>query len=205
MPRFQLSRPKLKQAIVRALQSCTPEQTGAVKLHKVLYYSDMVSFLESGAPITGAEYRKRPHGPTFDGLLSVLAEMERDGVISIEAVTYFGYLKKQFRLLRGGNFDLLSEAETKILDEVIEFVCHHNTARSISEFSHDVVWEMVDSGDVIPYHSAFNWLPSEVEDADLEWATDVREQVASTRPIRATEVEGRPSSDLRRILHAVPR
>ncbi|MGO4836011.1 Panacea domain-containing protein, partial [Rhizobiaceae sp. 2RAB30] len=62
------SRDKLRAAVLHVISSCKPDRLGAVKLHKVLYYSDMLSYLDTGKPVTGAEYRKRPFGPTCDAV-----------------------------------------------------------------------------------------------------------------------------------------
>ena len=76
MTNFVVDRIKLTEAVCLIIDSCNPRDFGAVRLHKVLYYSDMLHYLENGAPITGSRYRKRPFGPTCDHLLGVLAELE---------------------------------------------------------------------------------------------------------------------------------
>ena len=35
---------------------------GSTKLCKLLYYSDYTAFARTGAPITGADYIRQPHG-----------------------------------------------------------------------------------------------------------------------------------------------
>lgn len=189
--RFKLDREKLKDAVRVIVDSCNPHDLGAVKLHKVLYYADMISYLESGSPITGAIYRKRPFGPTCDSLLGVLSELEGDGSIRIDEVAHYGYLKKEFRSLKRRNHSVLGESELKIIESMINFVCHENTARSISNFSHDVVWDMVDFGQEIPYHASLNWMPTEVSQSTLDEATEVWSRIANTRPIRSSELESR--------------
>jgi hypothetical protein len=140
----------------------------------------MISYATEGAPMTGAKYRKRPFGPTCDDLLNVLPEMEHDGLLRVDYVNYFGYTKKEFTPLVHFTSDRLSEAETRLIDEVADFVCNNNTAKTISEFSHSKPWEMVEFGEELPYHSAYNLFPTEVSQQALHWAKNEIVKVAAT-------------------------
>lgn len=185
--RARLNRDKLRAAVLYVAGSCAPEDLGAVKLHKVLYYSDMLSFLDTGAPITGAEYRKRPFGPTCDAVLPVIDDLVREQAISVETVPYHGYRKKQFRLQRQADTNQLSAGEKALLDEMVEFVCKNHSAKTISEFSHDMVWEMVEFGEVIPYHNSIHLIPSVPSKEALDWAGGEAEHIAGTGLGAATE------------------
>ncbi|MGH6874164.1 MAG: type II toxin-antitoxin system antitoxin SocA domain-containing protein, partial [Aestuariivirgaceae bacterium] len=66
---MQFDREKYKAVILYTCVRCEAHQLGSVKLHKVLYYADMLHYAHVGAPMTGSTYRKRPHGPTSDELL----------------------------------------------------------------------------------------------------------------------------------------
>ena len=72
---MQFDLAKLKDVILYACSRCEPSRLGAVKLHKILYFSDMIYYANVGAPLTGATYRKRPMGPTCDQLLATLNEL----------------------------------------------------------------------------------------------------------------------------------
>ena len=197
MSRFKLNKEKLKHAVCFVVENCDQSDLGAVKLHKILYYSDMLFYLETGKPITGATYRKRPFGPTCDTLLKVLPELEAEGTIGIKEKNYFGYMKKEYISLRKCNYSSLSTDETEVLRSMVNFVCQNNTAKTISDFSHDIVWEMVDFGQDIPYHSVLNWLPTEVTDQLVDDAENLWGEFESQRPVRASELEGRAPSPLR--------
>jgi hypothetical protein len=169
---MQFDREKLKAVILYACSKCEPAQLGAVKLHKLLFYADMVHYAETGTPITASTYRKRPYGPTNSELLGSLREMAASGDITISTVEYFGFNKKQYSANRLPNLERLSGAETALLDEVIDFVCRNNSAKTISEFSHSRPWELVEFDEVIPYHSALHLFPNQVSLEAFEWATD---------------------------------
>jgi hypothetical protein len=165
---MQFDRNKLKAIILYTCGRCPPEQLGAVKLHKVLYFLDMISYALSGHPVTGAVYKKRPFGPTCVPLLPALAEMQRDGQLDISHSEYFGYSKTQYAALQAPDLEQLSEMDLARLNEVIDFVCYANTARTISEFSHQAPWEMAELGDVIGYDTALLLFPSQASAEALD-------------------------------------
>jgi Protein of unknown function (DUF4065) len=178
---MQFNRAKLETVILYACSKCDSSRLGAVKLNKVLYFLDMLHYAWTGASVTGATYRKRALGPASDHLLYALNEMSRDGAIRINEVDYFGFRKKEYIPLVLPEEDRLSADEKKLLDEVIDFVCFNNTAKTISEYSHQRPWEMVEFGDEIPYYSAFRLFPSEVSSEALDWAESEAERIADSR------------------------
>lgn len=178
---MQIDRAKLKSVILYAISACKAEELGAVKLHKVLYFSDMLHFMHEGHPITGAKYRKRPFGPTCDQLLPALGEMSREKEIDIFEENYFGYCKKTYAAHKEPELNRFSKTEISLINEVIDFVCKNNTAKTISTFSHNLAWEMVDFGDELPYKSAYYILPAQVSPEAMEWASEEVERVESQR------------------------
>jgi Protein of unknown function (DUF4065) len=167
---LQFNKAKFKQLVLYICANCSPDQLGAVKLNKVLYFADMIRFAGSGLPVTGAPYRKRPYGPTTDALLPTLRELERDGAIRIEDMNYFGYRKKVYIPEGAPDTSLFNDEEIRLVDDVIAFVCHNNTAKTISELSHNKAWELAEFGAEIPYHTAFYLFPSLVSEETREWA-----------------------------------
>lgn len=158
---MQLDRNKMRAVILRACHTCEPHELGAVKLNKVLYYFDMISYAHHREAVTGATYRKRPNGPTSDQLLFLLRDMEAVGDIEVRNVNYHGYLKKEYIAKAVEPKGILSKQELSLLDDVLDFVCRQNTAKSISEYSHSLPWEMADMGGIIPYHSAMLLIPAQ--------------------------------------------
>ena len=178
---MQFDRAKLKAVILYACSRCDPSRLGAVKLHKVLYFLDMLRYAGSGTPAIGATYRKHVWGPTCDQLLSTLREMDREGTIQFNEVDYFGFRKKEFIPLVPAETDRFGTEEKELLDEIIDFVCFNNTSKTISEYSHQRPWEMVEFGDVIPYRTAFLLVPSEVSAEALDWAESEADRIADSR------------------------
>lgn len=191
-PQMQFDRAKLKAAILHTCRSVKPERLGAVKLHKVLYFLDMIHYAQTGSPVTGATYRKRPFGPTCVPLLPILRELENEGAIEIRDVDFHGRRKKEYIAKARPEKGLLNAVELDLLKEVIEFVCDKNSARSISEYSHRLPWEMAEFGEEIPYESALLLFPSQASpeafDAVEEEAGEIEAQRSKGDAVVFTEL-----------------
>jgi hypothetical protein len=179
---MQFDRTKLKTVILYACTKCDPSEIGAVKLHKVLYFADMLHFAHVGTSITGSTYRKRALGPTCDQLLTAISDLVRERALEVREVDYFGFRKKEYVPLAKPEIDRLNETETSLLDEVIEFVCRTNTAKTISDYSHNRAWELAEFGDILPYHSVFHLFPTQVSQEAMDWAAGELKNFEAERP-----------------------
>ncbi|MBA4007497.1 MAG: hypothetical protein C0471_10115 [Erythrobacter sp.] len=178
---MQYDREKMRAVILHAARGCDPEDLGAVKLNKILYFLDMISYANHRLPVTGATFRKRPNGPTSDQLLFALRDMERAGDIRTDTVEYHGYYKKEYHALVPAPDGILSEQELSLLSDIVDFVCRKNTAKSISEFSHKIPWEMADMGGVIQYHTAMLLFPMQPSPEAFDAAEDGMKEVEAKR------------------------
>jgi hypothetical protein len=199
---MQFDRSKFKDVILYTCRKCDRSKLGAVKLNKVLYFLDMIRYAWTGGPVTGATYKKRKHGPTTDQLLFALRELQAEKKLEIHSVNFFGFTKKEYMALVEPDISRLGKEEIVLLDEVIDFVCSDNTAKTISEYSHQTPWEMVEFGQEIPYHSAFLLYPSEVSLEAIEWAEAEAKAIAdqSARSEQVVYTDG--SVFRRRLLEA---
>jgi hypothetical protein len=167
---FEFDRGKFKALVHYICWRCQdPTKLGAVKLYKVLWRADFRAYLEFGEPVTGATYVKRQFGPVPSGVLPVLGELEREGTLSIREVDYYGRDKKEFFALKRSDSSLFNAEEISLVDKEIEYVTEEHTAKSISEESHDEIWEMARIGEKIPSFTVFS-KPAEITESDIEWA-----------------------------------
>lgn len=175
---FQFDRERLKEAVFFIANHCPPEELGNVKLHKALYFSDMIHYLREGRPLTGVDYLKQKFGPVARHLTVTLKALQTDGALEVREEDYFGLYKKSYVPMRPYVPDLLNDAERSLILEVLEFV-RGKSAREISEFSHSAPWELVELGEVIPYHAALRLVPDELEEEDREWAIAAAREYAA--------------------------
>ena len=127
---------------------------GAIKLNKILWRLDTLSFIELGQPITGTEYQKLQFGPAPRRLVPVRRQLVQEGHIE-RKVNELPDGREQERIipLRPGNKELFDESELEIVDRVIEEMWEFN-AKEASERSHGKAWETARDGGSIPYEAA---------------------------------------------------
>jgi hypothetical protein len=146
-----------------------PATLGSTKLNKVLWLSDFLWYRETGEPITGATYVKREFGPVPRAILPALRKLEEEGSIAIEETEYHGYAKRQFHVHTAPSTDCFTSDQLDLVNKVITYVCEGHTAKSISDQSHDHIWEAAKDGEEIPYATVFV-TRGRLDDKDRAWA-----------------------------------
>jgi len=147
---------KFRELIVYiASRSEEDQRFGAVKLNKLLYYSDFTAFSVLGKPITGASYQNLHEGPAPREFLTAQKAMLRKDV-ALEHRPYFGgTLQKRLVALRAPDMSDFTEEELRIVEGVILEFWNMN-ARQISRYSHDEYgWRLTDEGETIPYAASY--------------------------------------------------
>lgn len=168
---FQMDREKLKDAVCLIADYCPPEELGNVKMHKILYFADMMHFLHEGRPITGVDYLKQKFGPVARHLSAAVSELSTEGRLRVTERPYYGVTKKTYEPIGSVDTGRLSPDEIALIKDVADFV-RGKSAKEISEISHNAAWEAADLGEVIPYFTALHLVPVEVTEADRQWAID---------------------------------
>jgi len=193
---FQFNRSKFKETVLYICGQCEATNLGSVKLHKTLYFADMLKYVWDGQPITGETYQKSQLGPTSQHLYWVLRQLEGEGALQVKEVDHFGYLKKEYIPKRTADTTPFSKEDLQVLDEMIDLVCRKNTARAISEISHTRAWEIAYLGQEIPYHTAFLIFPPMVSAEAMEWAEQEGPRIVNERS-KGNAVERRTLRDFR--------
>lgn len=124
---------------------------GAVKLNKILYYSDFRAFERFGVPLTGVRYFRLPKGPAPKMLVPVRDELVREQALRIER-RQVGPDHHQERpiALREPVTELFTADELALVDEVIRDLWDQ-TAAEVSDASHDIRWRALRNKDPMPY------------------------------------------------------
>lgn len=148
---------KLAELILYISQKCASDPTfGAVKLNKILYFSDFFAFGNWGSPITGVEYQHLPNGPAPRRLLPVRDQMVDNRDLVIQRVQLqSGNVQHRTVNLREPNLDLFSGREIALIDNVIEALDRLN-AQQTSDLSHRMVgWKATSDSEIIRYETIF--------------------------------------------------
>ncbi len=171
---MSFNREKFKSLVHYIAHKSDPAKLGKTKLNKILWYSDIVAYLQTGEAITGETYKKRQFGPVSHHILGILDELESESKIVIRSIELFGgYAKKEFISLIRPSLEGFSAEEISIVDSLLEIICENHTATSISEASHDRIWELAEIGETIPYNTVFAAHLDEIDEDDIEWAHEV--------------------------------
>jgi hypothetical protein len=152
----QFNEAKLAELILFiAKRSESDRRFGKTKLLKLLAYSDFEAYSRLGMPITGAHYRKLPHGPApreAPELLEILEEREE---LQRTKALFFGFEQQRYRALREPNEALFSSKELDVVSSVISRFSGLG-GREIADQSHRdfIGWRMADDLADIPYRTA---------------------------------------------------
>jgi hypothetical protein len=162
--------PKLTTAIHYVISRCRPDDLGATKLNKILWFADVEYYERHGESITGDQYIKRQFGPVPKHALAVLDGLEQAGAIVSREAVYFGKPKKEFWSLREPDISNFDPNAIAIIDRMIAWICLDHTAASISERTHDLLWESAEMGETIPLGAALAFRADEITEDDVAWA-----------------------------------
>jgi hypothetical protein len=175
-----MNRAKLKALVHYIVSKSDPSRLGAIRLNKILWYLDTISYRSDGASITGETYIKRQHGPVPAHILSIVGELEHENAVVVRTRHRFGYPMTDYIAMTDADVSALSPAEIELADEIRALICDEHTAMSISQLSHTQVWEAANIGEEIPMQATLASSPGEVTDELLHWADGVRVRYEAT-------------------------
>lgn len=122
-----------------------------VKLMKMLWYGDNVSYKRRGKSITGLVYSALPMGAVPEGYEQIL---DLDGV-EFETVLYdFDRMGYKFHPVEGFQIKELTPEEIDVLDAVIAEVGHLNSQEIIDKMHDEDAYKCTDRNCIIPFSYA---------------------------------------------------
>jgi hypothetical protein len=146
---------------------------GATKLNKTLFYSDLAHYLATGKTLTGTKYKKLQHGPVPSEILTSVSQLESSGKLMTKTADCYGHNKTEYISLQEPDLENLEKDEIDLLAMMIDYVCDNHTASSISELSHDIVWEAASMGEEIPMSAYLASKAGNIEPQDISWADGI--------------------------------
>jgi hypothetical protein len=143
---------KLRELILHiCIRSEDDEAFGAVKLNKLLFFSDFLAYLRLGKAITGQDYQKLDHGPAPHRMLPILKQMEQRSAIRQRPNEFYGMEQTRTVALERPDLSKFTAEEIALVDTVIAHF-RGKTARQVSDESHQFLgWEVAEQGEIIPY------------------------------------------------------
>ena len=161
----------------------SPNKLGAIKLNKILFFSDSITYLNEGESITGETYIKRQYGPVPKSILPIISELVTNKRIVTRDKKYQGITKREYISLKEPNLKEFFAEEIALIDNIINFVCDGHTAESISDLTHDDIWEMAEIGEEIPLNAAFVAYLGEIDESDVKWGMSSIKEIENSQAI----------------------
>lgn len=173
---------KLQQVILYFLEHINNVHLGRTKLMKLLYYVDFNHYESHGRAVTGATYRKLPHGPYPKDAEKLIQKMEKAGLLQEVKANHKGFTQHRLITLKG-KFDpaKFSGAELQTLERVAADWADA-TAQQIEAATHrEAPWAGTADGKKIDYEMAEyrGAIGSEPLDASLAKSSKFADYVAS--------------------------
>lgn len=178
-PERTFDQDRLKTLVHYICYQChDPSVLGAIKLNKILWYSEVIAFGRSGDSLTGETYVKQQFGPVPRHVLGIIEDLKAEGALVTREVEFYGKLKKKYIALKKPDITMFTADEISLVDSVIDVVCHKHTASSISMASHDAIWKLAEIGEEIPLYAALASELGEITEHDVKWAKRVLTETA---------------------------
>lgn len=160
---------KFKDLVHYICHTADRDELGAVKLNKILWFSDMITYIKKGKSLTGAVYVKRQHGPVPKEILRALDDLSEEQKMIVREVLYFGNTKREYISLVEPQIGRFNAPEIDLIANLTHHICHNHTAGSISEATHDKIWELAAMGEEIPYCAIYGAQLGDITQEDIEW------------------------------------
>lgn len=142
------------------------EYFGATKLNKLLFYTDFLTYILYGAPVTGYSYQARPGGPMLKDFYKIRGEMDGKEIV-IAQRNFGGHRQDKTFAKRDPNYGMFTGEEMSIITHIVNEFKGVNAAQ-ISSLSHEFLgWQAVEIGEEIPYEIA---LVSTADLTEEEWS-----------------------------------
>lgn len=122
-----------------------------VKLMKMLWYADALSYKKSGYAITGMVYRHNDMGALPVGHYSLM-NLEKLNVHEEESYNYDSML--HIYPAQGMDYNVLTAEDKKVLDEVIKKFKNYKAKEIVDYMHEEKAYRETRSGDIIPFSMA---------------------------------------------------
>lgn len=152
-----------------------PSRLGKVKLHKIIYYSDLYRLRTKAKPITGVTFVKYPFGPYVPEMDEVLSELQKEGKLHIIPRDEYNEYDSIGLVGKGTpNLQDFDDREISIVREQMDEICAQ-TATNISDKSHGPIWQMTEMYAPIPILAEIAYNLIQVTDKDVAYAETLPE------------------------------
>lgn len=147
---------KFGELLVYIASKCEDDpRFGAVKLNKILFYSDFAAYRRLGRSISGDEYQHLQEGPAPRHLPPIRDGLVREGALEVRPTRYYTMTQKRLVALREADLSEFTAEEIAIVDEVIDELWRLNGSEASSRTHQEIGWRITQESETIPYRTAW--------------------------------------------------
>ena len=128
---------------------------GAIKLNKLLFFTDFLSYARSGRAVTWHEYRKLQNGPAPKRLRPLVDQLISEGRAVIVSRDYFNRTLKRLVAIKPADVSKFTSSDIALVTDLIQMFWGRDAA-SMSRIADRFVvqWNSLELLETIPYETA---------------------------------------------------
>jgi len=150
------NRQKYLNALVYFVTNCNNEKLGIMKLNKLFYYLDFISYRDRDMSVTGEKYIHLPKGPFASTLQEdILKVARKSGLIEQKEDVSKKYGKRnRFQTLKDPDLSIFDEYEKKLLDYLCVNFRDWSTDQMVAQTHSEAPWVFSKPSQVLSYKDA---------------------------------------------------
>jgi uncharacterized phage-associated protein len=151
-----LNKEKYTNALLFFISECGNDHLGIMKLNKLFYYLDFISYRDRKISVTGETYVRFPKGPFAESLENeVLAPAEKNNLIERkrDPSEKFG-VRNRFIAVSHYDLSIFDEYEQNLLKRIAENFCDWSTDQMVAQTHMEAPWVFSEDKEALDYDHA---------------------------------------------------
>jgi len=136
-----VNKEKYTSALQYFIAECNNEKLGIVKLNKLFYYLDFISYRDTGKSVTGDTYKRLPKGPFAEHLDGVVKAAKKAKLIDCKQDESEKYGKRnRFQAVEKPELSVFSDYEKGLLKNLRDTFKKWSTDQMIAQTHTEAPW-----------------------------------------------------------------
>jgi uncharacterized phage-associated protein len=150
-----LNKEKYTNALQYFITECNNEKLGIVKLNKLFYYLDFISYRDTGKSVTNDTYKRLPKGPFAENLEDVIESAKQSKLIECKQDESERYGKRnRFQVIKQPVLSIFSDYEKKLLVNLCKTFKDWSTDQMIAQTHTEAPWVFSVPSKALDYKNA---------------------------------------------------
>lgn len=150
-----LKKEKYLNALLYFISECGNEKLGIMKLNKLFYYLDFISYRDRKETVTGEKYLPFPKGPFAASLEAEIAYAQKEKALDRQKDKSEKYGERnRFRALKSYNLSVFTEYEKELLRYLCEQFREWSTDQMVAQTHTEAPWVFSTKGQPLDYTHA---------------------------------------------------